>query len=353
MDNINKYKIRNNLNIREAIKLLDKGGIGFCVVVSDNDKVVGVISDGDFRRAFLQDISLDDSIELIVNKDFYFVNKEYKRNELDNIFKKSVASHVPVLDDGLLVDIVTKEKFYGFRRKNKKEKLNNPVVIMAGGKGTRLDPFTRILPKPLIPLGDDPIIKVIMDEFGIYGMRDFYITLNDKGKMIKAYFHEHNLPYKINYIEEQKPLGTAGSLNLLQGKFKKAFFVSNCDIIIKSDYSDIFKFHKERNNSLTLVGSMQHYKIPYGVCEIENGGDLILIREKPQYDFLTNTGMYVLEPDVLSLIPRDTYFDMTNLIKSIQDKGQKVSVFPITEKSWLDVGQWTNYEKIIDDLSDF
>jgi len=353
MANINKYKVFNNSVVRDAIKLMDKGGIGFCVCVDSYDKVVGIVTDGDFRRAILKDISMEDSIDVILNKEFYYVNKNYKNSEVEGIFNKTKAQHIPVLDDGRLLDIITEQKFYGIKRKNKNEKLNNSVVIMAGGKGIRLDPFTRILPKPLIPLGNDPIIKVIMDEFGIYGMRDFYITLNDKGKMIKAYFHEHNLPYKINFIEEQKPLGTAGSLKLLQGKFKEAFFVSNCDIIIKGDFNDIFKFHKERNNPLTLVGSMQHYKIPYGVCEIENGGDLISIREKPQYDFLTNTGMYVLEPDVLSLIPRDSYFDMTNLIKAIQDKGQKVSVFPVTEKSWLDVGQWANYEKIIDDLSDF
>ena len=218
---------------------------------------------------------------------------------------------------------------------------------MGGGKGTRLDPFTRILPKPLIPMGNDPIIKIIMDEFGKYGMSDFYITLNNKGKMIKAYFHDHNLPYKINFIEEQKPLGTAGALKLIKPKLKETFFVSNCDIIIKSDYNDIIKFHKERKNSLTLVGSMQHYTIPYGVCEIENGGDLISIREKPQYDFLTNTGMYVLELDVLNLIPGDTYFDMTDLIKAIQGKGQKVGVFPVSKESWIDVGQWAEYKNAI------
>jgi dTDP-glucose pyrophosphorylase len=347
MDNIIKYTISKNLIVRDALKSMDKGGIGFCVAVDSEGKVVGVLSDGDFRRAILKEISMEDSIEVIINKDFYYVNKGYKNSDVDVIFNKTVAQHIPVVDDSRLVDIITEESFYGINRDSKKEQLINSVVIMAGGKGTRLDPFTRILPKPLIPMGNDPIIKIIMDEFGSYGMRDFYITLNDKGKMIKAYFHDHNLPYKINFIEEQYPLGTAGALKLLQGKFKEPFFVSNCDIIIKSDYSDIFKFHKERENSLTLVGSMQHYTIPYGVCEIKNGGDLISIREKPQYDFLTNTGMYVLEPDLLSLIPSDTCFDMTDLIKVIQNKGQKVGVFPVSEKSWIDVGQWSEYKNAI------
>ena len=157
---------------------------------------------------------------------------------------------------------------------------------MAGGKGMRLDPFTRILPKALIPLKNDPIIKVIMDMFGNYGMQDFYITLNDKAKMIKAYFHDHDSDYNLNFIDEGKPLGTAGSLKFLQGKIKEPFFVSNCDIIIKNDYGKIFNFHQDKKNALTLVGSMQHHTVPYGVCEIEKGGDLITIREKPEYEII-------------------------------------------------------------------
>jgi NDP-sugar pyrophosphorylase family protein len=143
-------------------------------------------------------------------------------------------------------------------------------------------------------------------------------------------------------------MGTAGALIFLKGKLKDSFFVSNCDILIKSDYGDILKFHQQRKNALTLVGSMQHYKIPYGVCEIDNGGELINIREKPEYDFLSNTGLYLLEPDVLALIPDDTYFDMTNLIKKVKSRGLKVGLFPISEKSWVDVGQWEEYRKVID-----
>jgi len=347
IDNLKKYIINFEIFIRDAIEKMDEGGIGFCVCVDDSNQVIAVVSDGDFRRAILNGVQLDESVSKVMNQNFLSVNKGYQQNEIETIFFDSVAQQIPVLDDGKLIDIITEENYFNTKRKTKKKQLHTPVVIMAGGKGTRLDPFTRILPKPLIPMGNDPIIKIIMDEFGKYGMSDFYITLNNKGKMIKAYFHDHNLPYKINFIEEQKPLGTAGALKLIKPKLKETFFVSNCDIIIKSDYNDIIKFHKERKNSLTLVGSMQHYTIPYGVCEIENGGDLISIREKPQYDFLTNTGMYVLELDVLNLIPGDTYFDMTDLIKAIQGKGQKVGVFPVSKESWIDVGQWAEYKNAI------
>jgi dTDP-glucose pyrophosphorylase len=347
MDNIKIYKVSIDHSIRKAIKNMDEGGIGFCVCVDRFDKVIGVISDGDFRRAILKGVKLDESAEKIMNRNFVYLTKDYQNPEVEKIFSGGVAKHIPVLDDGNMIDIITEESFYVIKGKSRKLSLTNPVVIMAGGKGKRLDPFTRILPKPLIPLGEDPIIKVIMDMFGQYGMKDFYITLNDKGKMIKAYFHDHDLGYNLNFIEEGKMLGTAGSLKLLQKKLTTPFFVSNCDIIIKSNYSKIMDFHRERANTLTLVGSMQHHTIPYGVCDIKNGGDLLSIREKPEYDFLINTGLYILEPSILKLIPENTYFDMTDLIASIQEEGLKVGVFPVSEKAWIDVGQWTEYRNAI------
>ena len=350
MDNIKTLKVSVDHSIHKAIKKMDEGGIGFCVCVDRSDCVMGVITDGDFRRAILKGVKLDQSIEKIMNRNFLYLTKDYQKHEVEKIFSGGVVKHIPVLDDGKLIEIITEDRFYDIQGKSRELTLTNPVVIMAGGKGTRLDPFTRILPKPLIPLGEDPIIKVIMDLFGQYGMQDFYITLNDKGKMIKAYFHDHDLGYKLNFVEEEKMLGTAGSLKLLQNKLITSFFVSNCDIIIKSDYGKILDFHHERKNVLTLVGSMQHHTIPYGVCDIENGGDLIAIREKPEYDFLINTGLYILEPDILRLIPENTYFDMTDLIASIQAEGLKVGVFPVSEKAWIDVGQWSEYRNAIQQL---
>jgi len=345
---LEKYKIKNSISIRKAIKQLDEGGIGFCVCIDYKDRVIGVMTDGDFRRAILDGLDLNNNVEKIVNRKYIYVQKNYTRKEVDTIFSDTVARQIPVLDGNKLVDIITEKNIYGIEKRKTKTILDKNVVIMAGGKGTRLDPFTRILPKPLIPLGNDPVIKVIMDEFGAYGMKDFYVTLNDKKKMIKAYFQDHDLDYNIKFIEEEKPLGTAGSLKFMQRIFTESFFVSNCDNIIRCNYGDIVKYHQERKNSLTLVGSIQHHTVPYGVCEIENGGDLISIREKPEYDFLTNTGLYIIEPFVLSLIPDDTYFDMTDLIGKAQESGLKVGVFPVSEKSWIDVGQWAEYKNISD-----
>ena len=350
MNNISKIKIKQDCTIRDALKLMDEGGIGFCVVIDNEDVVVGVLSDGDFRRAVLNDIALDEEVNVIANENFLSVDERYTKEQIGGIFKNTVVQHIPVIEDGFLIDVITEDSFYGIDRIANKRRLKQSVVIMAGGKGTRLEPFTRILPKPLIPIGDDPILKLIMDKFKAYGVDNFYITLNDKSEMIKAYFYDHNTDKGLTFIEEDKPLGTAGSLKYLQGELDKAFFVTNCDILIESDYAAIIDFHNERNNDLTIVGSMRHHKIPYGVCEINNGGDLVIIKEKPEYNFLINTGMYYLEPDVLKLIPGDVYYDMTSLVSCAQKEGLRVGVFPVSQNSWFDVGQWNEYRNTINAL---
>jgi len=350
MQELSRYIVSPSSSIKEAVGRMDEAGIGFCVCVDGQDKVIGVISDGDFRRGVLSGVSVDEKADEIINKNFRFLSSGYSKYEVTQIFKEDVVRHIPIIDDGKLVDIITEDAFFGLERGKVKASLDNPVVIMAGGKGKRLDPFTRIFPKPLIPIGDDPIIKVIMDKFVAYGMNDFYLSLNDKGRMIKAYFTDHEFPYSIQYIEEEKPLGTAGALKYLEGKFDQSFFVSNCDILIETDYEAILDYHIEGAYALTLVASMRNYVIPYGICDIDNGGTLQAIREKPEYDFLVNTGLYLLEPMVLNLIPDNTYFDMTDLINSVQKKSLKVGVFPISEKSWVDIGQWGEYQKAVKDL---
>jgi NDP-sugar pyrophosphorylase family protein len=223
--------------------------------------------------------------------------------------------------------------------------LSNVVIIIAGGKGLRLDPFTRILPKPLIPINNEPIIKKIMNEFANFGMKNFYITLGDRAKMVKGYFHDHNLPFSIKYSEESKPLGTAGSLSFFNNKFENPVFVTNCDVILKTNYNEILEFHKKNKNDLTIVASMKHVVVPYGICKITKRGNLINITEKPEYDFLANTGFYIMEPKTLSLVPKNRYIDMHNLIKILNNKKRKIGVYPVPSNSWSDVGNWSEYNK--------
>jgi len=347
--NLDKYTINLKCSIKSTMEKIDKGGIGFIVCVNQNNEVTGILTDGDFRRAILRGIDLQQQVCKIMNKNFYFLEFDYIEKEAKKIFKNTVAKYIPVLKNGKLVDIIIKEEFLKIKGEDvtKKPQIELPVVIMAGGKGTRLDPFTRILPKALIPIDDKPIIELIMDKFVEFGMTNFYISVNHKSKMIKAFFEDSRSNYNISFIDENIPLGTAGGLKYLENRIGTPFFISNCDIIIQCDYSKIYKFHKKGNFDLTLVSSIQHHIIPYGVCHLENDGSLKIIKEKPEYNFLVNTGMYILNPDILKYIPENKSFDMTDLIKCLKEKKKKIGVFPVSEKSWIDIGQWEEYKKAI------
>jgi NDP-sugar pyrophosphorylase family protein len=204
------------------------------------------------------------------------------------------------------------------------------------------------LPKPLVPIHEKPIIEHIIERFTELGCSDFYITVNYKGKILKAYFEELNLDYKVHFLDENEPLGTAGSLRLLDGQFNQPFFVTNCDIIIKANYNSLYEFHRKGGYEITLVASAKEYVIPYGTCELNGDGHLSHINEKPHYDFLINTGLYVLNPEVLKLIPKNKFYHITHLIEDAKNQGKKVGVFPIDDEAWIDVGQWAEYKKVME-----
>lgn len=350
-EKLSRYQIDFQASIKEAVKQLDEGGIGFVAVIDQEQKVVGVFTDGDFRRAVLAGRDLEDGICTIMNQRFVSLPVGFTSHDIDVCFGQQPIDHIPVLQEGRLVEIVAKSHGrFGGATSSQKANLDVPVVIMAGGKGTRLEPFTQILPKALIPIGEKSIIELIMDEYAIYGVQEFIVSVNCKSKIIRAYFEEAELPYRISFIEETKPLGTAGALSLLHKVPNRPFFVSNCDIIIKNNYAEIYDFHCSGGYELTLVASMQHHTVPYGVCEIELGGNLKHLKEKPEYDFLVNTGMYVLNPEVISLVPGNEFCHITEIIECLQTQGMSVGVFPISEKSWIDVGQWNAYRQAIKNI---
>ena len=347
LQDIEHYKVLTDLTIRKSIKKLDETGIGFIVVVDQDNQVHGVVTDGDFRRAVLTGISLETPISGISNKHFISINEGYTKEELEDIFLNDIAQ-VPVISNGELKEIILKQNLPIISSENSAHhKLDIPVVIMAGGKGTRLEPFTHIMPKPLIPIGNKPIIEIIIDRFAEFGIDEFYISVNYKANMIRAYFEGKPISESLHYITEDFPLGTAGALKNLKGIIKSTFIVSNCDIIVKSDYSKIISFHKAGKYDLTVVASMHHYTIPYGVCYVENEGDLKEISEKPEYDYLINTGMYILEPDVIDFIPENTFYHITHLIENLKKNNRKVGVYPVYEKSWIDIGQWEEYKNAL------
>jgi dTDP-glucose pyrophosphorylase len=347
MKNIEKYIVADSVNIRTAVKQMDKGGIGFIAIIDGKKRVIGVVTNGDFRRAVLNGKALDCDILSITNKSFKYLVKGFSQDDaLQILMSIQKVEWLPILNKRLLVDIISKDDLLpnNGAKTSKKNKINLPIIIMAGGKGKRLDPFTRILPKALIPFGEKPIIEVIMENFFAYGVKNYFISVNHKHKMIKAFFEDRNSKYNISYIDEDKPLGTAGSIKLIEGQIDTPFFVSNCDIIINCDYSSILTFHQNNNFAITLVASMQHNTIPYGVCDLNDDGTLDILREKPEYDVLVNTGMYLLNSEILSYIPVDTYFDMTDLINIVKKDNHSIGIYPVSEKSWIDVGQWQEYD---------
>ncbi|MBF8984174.1 NTP transferase domain-containing protein [Lutibacter sp. B2] len=230
------------------------------------------------------------------------------------------------------------------------EEITTPVVIMAGGEGTRLHPITKVLPKPLVPIGDIPIAERIINKFVNFGCEKFYLTINYKKNLIKAYFNDIKKNYEIEYVEEEKPLGTAGSLYLLKDKIKETFFLNNCDILINENYYKMLKYHKENNNKITVIASRENYIVPYGVIKVDEKSVIKEIIEKPKYDFLVNTGMYILEPETLYDIPENEFYHIIDLVKVNINKGEKVGVYPISQESWLDMGQIEEMENMFKGL---
>jgi dTDP-glucose pyrophosphorylase len=344
--------VRPDITIRQAMKKLGQAGERCLVVTDAGNRLLGTLSDGDVRKAILNGAGFNDSIASIYHKKPTSLSAgKFSKEDARILFVRDKFDLIPVVDEqGVLIDTL----FLGFILDDgdqvKTVELNVPVVIMAGGKGTRMEPFTKILPKPLVPVHDKPVIEHIIERFTEVGCIEFHLTVNYKGRILKAYFEELQPAYSVNFVDELEPLGTAGSLKFLEGKFDRPFFVTNCDIIIKADYASLYEFHVKGGYDITLVASAKEYVIPYGTCELNGEGHLSHIDEKPSYDFLINTGLYVVNPEVLEIIPEHTFFHITYLIEKAKSQGRKVGVFPIDDDSWVDVGQWAEYQKAVERL---
>jgi NDP-sugar pyrophosphorylase family protein len=248
---------------------------------------------------------------------------------------------VPVIDNTNKVkDIYFWDELFLEQKLPPQKRFTLPVVIMAGGIGSRLKPLTNVLPKPLIPIGEKTIIEEIFERFANHGCHEFFISVNYKAELIRYYLKDQNLPYQLVFFKEEKPMGTAGSLTLLKGQILETFFVSNCDIIVEQDYSEILDYHRTNKNEITIVAALKHYPIAYGTVETGENGRLLKILEKPELTFKINSGMYILEPHLLNEIPENQVFDITSLIEKILERNGNAGVFPVNEGSWRDIGDW-------------
>lgn len=345
-------------SVKDALKKLNKNKNKVVLVVEEGNILLGTITDGDIRRYILHGKSLENDIRETYNKNpCYFKREDFSIEKARKLLIEEKVELIPVLDEGhRVIDFITwKQIFSGAdAQAAPTSKIDVPVVIMAGGKGSRLEPFTKIFPKPLIPIGDKPIIEVIIDEFKKQGVREFYVTLNIKGEMIESYFNSMKKDYKIHYIWEKNGfLGTVGSLKFLEDKINDVFIVSNCDVIVKVNFEEVIRFHKEQDATLTILSAIQHYKIPYGVIKYKKGGEITDIHEKPEYTFPVNAGVYVISKECLRFIPGETLFDMPDLIKDLISNNKKVFMYPVNEGDYIDIGQWEEYKKAVDKLQIF
>jgi len=343
--------IANSITISDAMKALNRTAENCLLVVDENNVLLGTLTDGDLRRSILAGAKFSAQITESFNTNPTFLVKgSYTKEEAMQLLRRKKLGLIPIVDkEHVVVDYIIWSAMNGGSKPSKTLR-NVPVVIMAGGKGTRLEPFTKVLPKPLVPVREKPIIEHIIKCFTDIGCTDFHMTVNYKSKILKAYFEELLPDYQVHFVEEKEPLGTAGSLRFLDDQFKQSFFVTNCDIVIKADYVSLYEFHFKGGYDITLVASAKEYVIPYGTCELNGEGHLSHINEKPKYDFLINTGLYVLNPDVLELIPENKFYHITHLIEDAKNKGKKVGVFPIDDDAWIDVGQWTEYQQVVTKL---
>ncbi len=339
--------INIDTKILDALKRMTKIGEKNLLVINDNKTLLGTLSDGDCRKAILKGIDLTEKIDKYYNKNPLFIYQNDFTKELSKkIFIKNKITVLPIIDSAKkVINVLFWHNIFEIKKPTKKINKKIPVVIMAGGVGSRMKPFTDILPKALIPIGNKPIIENIINKFNKYGLNNFYISLNYKAQILKAYLNEIKLKNKIEYKTEKKSLGTIGAISLMKKNISTTFFLTNCDIIIKADYYEIYKHHIKAKNDLTIIVVPKQLKLPYGNCKIDETGSLLEIVEKPFNNFLVNAGFYLMEPNILKLLKTNKKLDFDVFVKLLKFKKYKIGVYPIDDISWIDVGNWSDYSR--------
>lgn len=340
----------STITLMECLKLMDQRRRKLFLVFSENE-YAGMISIGDIQRAIINNIPLTSPVAAVIKKDQIVAYSDDPKEEVLQLMQTIRSEFMPIIEriSGSLEDVLFWDEMFPQTKLQKRHTpLSLPVVIMAGGKGSRLKPITNILPKALIPIGEKTIMETIMDRFVATGCSEFHISVNYRAEMIRQYFNTlNNDDYQISYFTENKPLGTAGSLFLLRNTISTTFFVTNCDIIIEQDFQEIYKYHHSNNNEITLVAAIKNYHIPYGTVVSGENGLLTEMSEKPELAFLINSGLYILEPHLLQEIPENTFFHITELIDKVKTRGGRVGVFPVSEGAWVDIGEWPEYVKTV------
>lgn len=326
-------------SIRDVVHIIDKGSMQIVLVVDDNGRLMGTVTDGDIRRGILRGVSMNDTVQKIMNPDPTVAKVAEDRDSILAMMRRKQLHHIPVVDENrCVVGLETLDELIRSRTRK------NWVVLMAGGLGSRLHPLTDNCPKPMLKVGSKPLLETILENFIEYGFHRFYISVNYMADVVKAHFGDGSRwGVDIYYIEENQKLGTAGALSLLPEKITESLLVMNGDLLTKVNFSQLLDFHSSHNAQASMCVREYDFQVPYGVVKIENHR-IIRIDEKPIQRFFVNAGIYVFEPEVLSLIPSNSYFDMPTLFEKLIERKKETAVFPIREY-WLDIGHLADYDR--------
>jgi len=346
-ERIQNRVIAQSASILDAMKQMDAQKVKM-LLVFDDEHFQSILTIGDIQRAIIKSSKLDDQISSIIDYNKKYVREGETMEAVKSRMLPLRCECMPVLNEaGDLVDVIFWSDVFKTNEAEHRAKIDLPVVIMAGGKGTRLKPITNVIPKPLVPVGDKTILEVIMDQFEGIGCHKFYMSVNYKAEMMKFYLDQLDHKYDIEFFKEDKPLGTIGSVSLLKGKITTPFFVSNCDSINEQDYRDVYDYHINNHNDMTIVTMVKSFKIPYGVIETGEDGLMVNLKEKPEHTYMVNSGVYILNPELIDEIPAGEFFHITHLMERVKARGGRVGCFPVSENSWKDMGEWPEYLKMI------
>ena len=335
-------------SLLDAMKAMDEQKVK-TLFVFDGDHFEGLLTIGDIQRAIINNVALTEPVCRILDKNKIYGFVSESEEVVKEKMRRMRAEVMPILDEqGELLDVWFWSDLFKKTELVQRNQINLPVVIMAGGKGTRLKPITNVIPKPLVPIGEKTILEVIMDQFEAIGCQKFYMSVNYKSDMLRFYLDQLEHKYDIDFFEEEKPLGTIGSVALLKGTINTPFFVSNCDIVIDQDMRDVFDYHCQNNNDLTIVTAVKSFQIPYGVIETGENGLMTALKEKPELTYMINTGVYILNSECIDEIPQGEFFHITQLMEKIKTHGGRVGCFPVSEHAWKDMGEWSEYLKMIE-----
>ncbi|MCY9692555.1 nucleotidyltransferase family protein [Paenibacillus alginolyticus] len=337
--------VTTDTTVKEAIRQIDSNSLQIVLVIDGDSRLMGTVTDGDIRRGILKGVALDEPVMLVMNSNPIVARTYELKEDILKMMKQKHLHHIPIIDEnGCVIGLETIDNLV------EPDVMDNWVILMAGGLGTRLRPLTDECPKPLLPVGGKPLLETIIGNFVSYGFRKFYISVNYMADKLMEYFGDGSQwEIQIKYIHESKRMGTAGSLGLLDELPTKPMIIMNGDLLTKVNFNQLLDFHQEQKILATMCVRDYEFQVPYGVIHVSKN-KLVNIQEKPIMHYFVSAGIYVLDPKVLNYIPSDEFYDMPTLFEKLIQMNYEPSVFPIREY-WLDIGRMDDFEKANSEFS--